>query len=96
MRPRHRIRSRDEERYLEAVDEARDNVRPETTGTGTLVNEGSVIRQRTLQIESGERQAAWLLQRTVPRINHEPLPKVMVRLAERSLAESWSAWILER
>ena len=28
MRPRYRIRSRDEERYLEAVGEARQNVRP--------------------------------------------------------------------
>ena len=27
MRPRHRTRSRDDERYLEAVDEARENVR---------------------------------------------------------------------
>ncbi len=27
MRPRHRIRSRGEERYLGAVDEARENVR---------------------------------------------------------------------
>lgn len=27
MRPRYRIRSRDDERYLDALDEARDNLR---------------------------------------------------------------------